>query len=228
MLLPFAVLGAWALAKERRAAMILGSALLAVLGVHLLYAALRLRDLISIFPLLDVAAAYGATHLLGNTSAWTAEPRRLGSAVLRLTIVGGLFLAFGLRSASILAQVSKPGWASFGYVTEAQRAAFGELRDIVPEDGVVGASLGAGAVHLYSGREICRPAAWSPDDLETFLALMHSQSRTVYLLDDGEAMPDLIRRLGARARALVALDLPRFRLDGSPAGGLATLYQVTR
>lgn len=227
-LLPFAVLGAWGLAKQRRAAMILGSALLAVLGVNLLYAALRLRDLISIFPLLDVATAYGAVYLLGTTAAWTADTCRLGSAALRLTLVGGLFLAFGLRSTSVLAQVSKPGWASFGYVTEAQRAAFEELREIVPEDGVVGASLGAGAVHLYSGREMCRPAAWSPDDLETFLALMHSQSRTVYLLDDGEAMPDLVRRLGARARALVALNLPRFRPDGSPAGGMATLYQVTR
>jgi hypothetical protein len=145
-----------------------------VLGVHLLYAALRLRDLISVFPVLHVVTAYGGVLLLRRVGIWASSRRRVGWAALRLTLVGGTFLAVGWRSAAVLAQVSEPGWASFGYVTRSQRAAFEALESMIPEGGVVGASLGAGAVHLYTGRDICRPAAWSPQDLESFLAWARS------------------------------------------------------
>jgi hypothetical protein len=228
-LLPLAGVGSWWLVRRHgRASLVLGSALVAVFGVHLLYAALRLRDLISVFPLLHLVAAYGGVRLLGWMGEWAGAERRLGSAVLRLTLAGGVLLALGLRSASVLARITEPGWASFGYVTAAQRSSFDKLGATVPEGGIVGASLGAGAAHLYTGRQICRPAGWNPEELETFLARMEAQQRPVYLLDDGGRMPDLIRRLGPRTVPLAALDLPRFHADGSPAGGLAMLYQVTR
>ena len=66
-LFPLALYGGYRLARDqRREALVLGGAFIVVLLVHLTYRSLRLRDLLSLFPLLNLAAAYGAVSLVAG------------------------------------------------------------------------------------------------------------------------------------------------------------------
>ncbi|RPI51784.1 MAG: hypothetical protein EHM56_09120, partial [Chloroflexi bacterium] len=136
----------------RRAALVLGSALAAVLFVHLTYSALRLRDLISLFPLLNLAIAYGAVALVRRArtpATGPREARRLGAALAAVAVVGWVVFSLALARWAMIDNVWKRGWASFGYMRAEHRAAFESLEELTPDGAVVGASLNAGAVALY-------------------------------------------------------------------------------
>jgi hypothetical protein len=71
--IPFAAWGAYRLWRNsREASLALLAWLLAVVPFHLLYQALRLRDLLSIFPVLALAAGVGMAEVLAG--AWSPVP----------------------------------------------------------------------------------------------------------------------------------------------------------
>jgi hypothetical protein len=199
-LFPLALYGVYCLARDRwQETLVLGSAFFTLLLVHLTYHSLRLRDLISLFPLLDLAVAYGAVALVCLT--WRITSRRsasgparsLGAALLPATIVAWVILSIALARWAMLDNLWKPGWASFGYMRVENRAAFDRIAQLTPPDAIIGASLNAGAVMLYSGRDAIRPYdSWTAGEWTLFLDAMQAAGRPVYLLDDGGLMADFI------------------------------------
>jgi hypothetical protein len=206
-LFPLALYGAYRLAREQwREALVLSSAFFAVLLVHLTYHSLRLRDLISLFPLLDLAVAYGAVALVRLTWRITrrqpaglnpARPlgpsRLLGAALLPVVTVAWVILSLALARWAMLDNLWKSGWASFGYMRTEHRAAFDRIAEVTPPDAIIGASLNAGAVMLYTGRDAIRPYdSWTAGEWTLFLDAMQAAGRPIYLLDDGGLMADFI------------------------------------
>jgi hypothetical protein len=208
----------------------------AVLLVHLTYSALRLRDLISLFPLLNLAVAYGAVTLARRARALAAERpseplpsaaspvpasassrksqgahrggAHLGAAVAAVAIVGWIILSLALARWAMIDNLWKRGWASFGYMRPEHRAAFGRLEELTPPGSVVGASLNAGPVALYGNRHPIRPYdSWTAEEWEIFLRAMETSGRSVYLLDDGGLMERFIAQESVRRRLVPVAEL---------------------
>jgi hypothetical protein len=185
-----------------------------------------LRDLISLFPLLDLAVAYGAVALVRRVRARFAAPPRLGPALAAVAVVGWVIFSLALSRWAMVDNAWKRGWASFGYMRAEQRAAFEELEELTPTGAVVGASLNAGAVALYSDRDPIRPYdSWTLEEWEVFLAAMESRGRPIFLLDDGALMASFIAREAARRRLVPVAELavPIFDGDGRESGWLYRL-----
>jgi hypothetical protein len=229
-LFPLALYGGFRLARERpRQALVLGSAFAAVLLVHLTYHSLRLRDLISIFPLVDIAAAYGAVMLVQRAWTFARQPeasRRLGAALLSVSIVIWVILSLALSRWAMIDNLWKPGWASFGYMRADNRAAFDWLAQLTEPEAVIGASLNAGAVMMYTGRDAIRPYdSWTAAEWAVFLDAMRDRGRPVYLLDDGGLMAEFIEQEEARHRLtpIEELRVPLFYTRDRETGWLYRL-----
>jgi hypothetical protein len=286
-LFPLALYGGYRLARERwREALVLGSAFVAVLLVHLTYHSLRLRDLISLFPLLDLAVAYGAVALVrlawrithGRAGMWRSplsekelllaetevqlegsqtprregtgiwrspasekEPRlseeevqpngglRLGAALLPAGVIAWMILSLALARWAMIDNLWKPGWASFGYMRAEHRAAFDRITELTPEEAIVGASLNAGAVTMYTGRDAIRPYdSWTAEEWAIFLEAMQAGGRPVYLLDDGGLMAEFIAEQRERHRLtpMEELKVPLFYTRDRETGWLYRLEWV--
>jgi hypothetical protein len=233
-LFPLALYGIYRLARERRAeAIVLGSSFLAVLLVNVTYRSLRLRDLLSLFPLLDLVVAYGAVVLVSRIRATTRDQmavqdtaQSLGTALLPAIAIGWVILSLALARWAMIDNLWKPGWASFGYMRAEHRASFDRLAELTPPDAVIGASLNAGAVMMYTGRDAIRPYdSWTEQEWNIFLDAMHSGSRPVYLLDDGGLMAEFIEEEGAHRRLtpIEELILPLFYTRDRETGWLYRL-----
>jgi hypothetical protein len=123
----------------------------------------------------------------------------------------------------MLDRVWKPGWASFGFVSEEQRAAFDRLASATPSEAVVGASLNAGAIMMYTGRDAIRPYdSWTDGEWRLFLRAMEANDRPIYLLDDGDLMAEFIEehQEGYRLTPIEALGVPLFPDRGRDWGWL--------
>jgi hypothetical protein len=200
-LFPLAIYGGYRLARRQsRQMLVLGSAFIAVLLVHLSYHSLRLRDLISLFPLVDLAVAYGAVSLVRRVRSLAREQRdgdgsriRLGRHSLAVLAITWVILSLSMSRWAMIDNVWKPGWASFGYMRAEHRAAFDRLAQLTEPDAVIGASLNAGAVMMYTARDAIRPYdSWTGEEWEVFLVAMQEGRRPVYLLDDGGLMAEFI------------------------------------
>lgn len=229
-LFPLAIYGGYRLARaHRQQAALLGSALAAVLLVHLTYHSLRLRDLISLFPLMDLAVAYGAVTLVHRVRSLAAHQRqipRLGRALLPVAAITWVVLSLALSRWFMTGSPWRPGWASFGYMEPQQRAAFGRLADLTPPQSIIGASLNAGAVMMYTGRDAIRPYdSWTGEEWNTFLEAMRAAERPVYLLDDGGLMAAFIARegTGRRLTPIEELEVPLFYTQDPDSGWLYRL-----
>ncbi len=236
-LFPLALYGGYRLLRApgrdtRRAVLVLGTAFLAVLLVHLTYSALRLRDLISLFPLVDLAVAYGAVALARR--AWTRPAGHralpggatLGTAAAAVAVVGWIVFSLALARWAMIDNLWRRGWASFGYMRPEHRASFETLEALTPPEAVVGASLNAGAVALYSDRDPIRPYdSWTAEEWEIFVQAMQDRGRPVYLLDDGGLMEAFIAQEAARHRLvpIAELTLPIFYAEGRESGWLYRL-----
>jgi hypothetical protein len=229
-LFPLAVYGGYRLVRQRPCqSLVLGSALAAVLLVHLTYHSLRLRDLISLFPLVDLATAYGAVMLVQRAWTFVRKPeasRRLGASFLSVSVVAWVILSLSLSRWAMIDNLWKPGWASFGYMHADNRAAFDRLAQLTEPEAVIGASLNAGAVMMYTGRDAIRPYdSWTEDKWALFLDAMRNRGRPVYLLDDGGLMAEFIEQEQARHRLtpIEELRVPLFYTRDRETGWLYRL-----
>ena len=205
----------------------MGAAFVGVLLVHLTYRSLRLRDLLSLFPLLGLAVAYGAASLVSRVRALThGHLDRLGPALLSTAIVIWAILSLASARWAMIDNLWKPGWASFGYMRAEHRAAFDRLADLTPPNAVIGASLNSGAVMLHAGRDAVRPYdSWTDQEWDLFLDTMQASGRPVYLLDDGGLMADFIAKEANRRHLTPAeaLQVPLFYTQDRETGWLYRL-----
>jgi hypothetical protein len=229
-LFPLAIYGTYRLAKtecSRPQALVVGSAFIAILLVHLTYHSLRLRDLLSLFPLLDLAVAYGAVSLLGRVRAVArGGHNHLGEVLLPAAAAAWIVASLALARWAMIDNLWKSGWASFGYMRAEQRAAFDRLAELTPPDAIVCASLNAGAVALYSERDPVRPYdSWTTEEWHSFLEAMDSLGRPVYLLDDGGLMARFIeaQREECTLEPVAELRVPLFYTRDRETGWLYRL-----
>ncbi len=229
-LFPFAVYGAYQLARKQRGeAIVLGSAFFAVLLVHLTYRSLRLRDLISLFPLLNLVVAYGAVSLIHHARSFirkTPGDVRLGEALLPILVISWVLLSLALARWAMVDNIWKRGWASFGYMHSEHRAAFDRLKELTPPQSIIGASLNAGAIMMYTERDAIRPYdSWTDEEWETFVDAMRLNERPIYLLDDGGLMASFIEREQSRSRLVPVelLEVPLFYTQDRNTGFLYRL-----
>ncbi len=217
--------------RSRRALVVALLACVVLFGFHALYAYLRLRDILFLFPFLSwlvalgivtaARAAYWAARRSGRPRAWAA---------LRVGLLGALSVCLVLRAMETLAMPANRGFAAFGHLTAAQRAAFDRLRQLTPEDAVIGASLNSGAVELHAGRLAFRPAGWTADALVRFVDALRAAGRPVFVLDDGEAMGEALRTLRARYGLVevARLDVPYYdAIGGGSRNRRAPLYRLS-
>ncbi len=222
---PLAGYGAYRLYEKRRGYfLVLLAALLGVLAIHLPYEALRLRDLLSLFPLVLALVGYGVADL------WRRIPLLRGQVSYRrhslgVLIILALLLLPSLRTYNILSRPWGTYRASFGYVTAEERQGFDALAANTVEPCVVGSSLNDGPVDLYAGRQAFRPAFWTAEELEVFIDEMFRENTSVYLLDDGEALGPTLEYAQTHYRVIsrAQLTVPIF---GDPARISSMLYQI--
>lgn len=238
---PFMALGLWRLRRtQRRTLLILLAGPLCVVLFHLPYGYLRLRDLLSLFPLGAVLAGAGLLEItddLGRSDERRMTGNGRGSSARRPSPIVGLAPA---RTAIFLIAVALPvarlalawpatqGFYTFGTLLPPQRAALDRLAALTPPQAVIGCSLNAGAVELYARRAAFRPAAWAPEELRRFVQAMRAMGRPVYLLDDGIELqaPRQVLAETYRLIPLASLPLPYFFSGGGSENRDVTLYEV--
>jgi hypothetical protein len=225
-LLPFILYGfwqSWRDAKDKGLPAMLTVGFLGTLLFALCYEALRLRDLIPLFPWLAVWAVYGVVGIWRRVRAWSAE--RVGARALALFMV---VLALSARTADTLALPRLPSLWSFGYVTQASRGEYDRLAEALPPDAVVLTSLSSGSIELYTDRAAVRPASWTDDEWQRFVSAAHRQGHSLYLLADGEEMAQFMPRLAGviELQPVGTYAVPTFGLGGNEIGQEAVLYAL--
>lgn len=225
-LVPLLVWGAYRMYAERRGEfLVLLTAVLAVLAVHLPYAALRLRDLLSLFPILLAWVGYGVADLWNRIPA-RSTLRRYRQQTLGVLIFLALLLLPIFRSWPILPRAWGTYRASFGYVSAAEREGFEKMEQNTVQPCVVGSSLNGGPIDLYSGREAFRPEFWTGEEFDVFLGQMFQEGTRVYILDDGEALGPTLEYAEAhyRVTSTAHVEVPIF---GDPSRVSSILYQIS-
>ncbi len=221
-LLPFGVYGAYRLAREKRDAFVaLALWTIVLFAFHLLYPALRLRDLLPEFAPQVIVTAYGVVVFIA--ALWRGN-RNWQQFAAACGFIVTLFLLL-IRVWNILPQPWSAPQPSFGYVTAAQRASFDQIAALTPPRAVIGSSLNTGPIDLYAKRESFHLAMWTPQEQDTFIAAMFREGRAVFLLDDSAETSAARRELEARYSLcqVVALDVPLFgAIDGTPGA----LWQI--
>lgn len=225
-LLPFVLYGAWRQWRdpaERPWAAIIGLGFGSVLLFHLFYGALRLRDLIPLFPILALWAGRGIEALWERAAQSYASPCTRRTLVLTLAL-----MTLAARTAGTLRAPWRPRLWTFGYVSAVERAGYERLRDVLPPNAVIGTGLNSGAVERYTGRPAVRPASWTNGEFARFWEALRARGRTLYLLDDGEEMEAFLSRLAGDhpLRYLGDFTLPTFGLGGQDYGRPAKLYAL--
>ncbi len=157
----FIAFGVYALWRaERRVLWVLAAYVLPLFVFHVAYWPLRLRDILSLFPVFNLLAALGAVWVV-ERGAWSVERARFASRstlhALRIGLLIALSFAIVLRSMDTLALPITRGFGAFGYLVREQRESFARLAELTPPDAVVGSSLNSGAVDLHAGRRRSAP-----------------------------------------------------------------------
>jgi hypothetical protein len=163
--------------------------------------------------------------LIGQVRALSPpKPARLGRIVAPI-MVAWVILSLALSRWAMIDNVWKPGWASFGYMRAEHRAAFDRLAELTPPEAIIGASLNAGAVMLYTGRDAIRPYdSWTRQEWHIFQEAMSADQRPVYLLDDGGLMAEFIKEQDpARLTRIEELVIPLFNTQDRETGWLYRL-----
>ncbi|MDH4208345.1 MAG: hypothetical protein OEV76_05685, partial [Anaerolineae bacterium] len=224
-LAPLVAYGAFRMFRSIRGVfLVLLTALLGIVAVHLPYAALRLRDLLSVFPILMAWAGYGVADLWDRVAP-RASSASYGRYVLGISALTAVLLLPILRTWLILPRPWGTYVASFGYMTAEQRLGFDALAQQTAEPCVVGSSLNGGPIDLYAGRQAFRPAFWTADEFDVFLEHMFAEGTAVYVLDDGEDLQANLEHAREHYRVSVTahLTVPLF---GDPQRISSMLYRI--
>ncbi len=189
-LLPLLLAGGVALWRAaRRAALVLLAYALPVFALHVFYDYLRLRDILSLFPVLALLCATGVVAIARHFN--DKQP------ALRTIALAGMAFLLTLRSMETLALPVTRGFSAFGLLTREERASFGALAESTEPNAVIGCSLNSGAIDLYARRLTFRPDVWSGEQFARFVARMREAGRPVYVLADGDRSAEAIRALRA-------------------------------
>ncbi len=221
---PMLIYGVWRLrARDTQGFWALGTSFASTVLFHLPYEALRLRDLLPVFPILCVWTGYGMVE------AWQAFRRAVGSAFLPRYALAWLMAASLLaRSGSTLMLYRTSHFDAFGYLNASQRASFDAIAACTPDGALIGASLNSGPIDLYSERVAFRPAVWSAEELYTFVDWCLAKDNDVYLLNDGLEMQAPMEAALARyhLRQVGSFDLPFYHTGGGSVGRRVALYGI--
>ena len=228
---PLVVYGAWRQWQDQRDKFVLLCSWLAALVlVHLPYEALRLRDLLSIFPVLCWWAGFGAVGLWQHVKRLLQQVQALPDreyvrGFCYAMIVAGLLL---LRSGQTLSLAQASDINAFGHLNGNQRDGFARIGLDTEPTGLIGASLNSGPIELHSQRTAFRPAVWRAEDMYTFVDFMLGQGQPVYLLQDGLEMeaPLAAARERYQVRLVGRYDIPFYHTGGGSTGELVPLYRM--
>ncbi len=236
---PLTVIGALRMARAQfKLFAVLLTWLLAVVAIHLPYAALRLRDLLGEFPPLMIWTAWGAvTFIAARRPADVKTNERMTDdttpirfptsyPVIILAIVFVLF-ALSLRMQTTLARTLTPHSAGFGYVLPSERAAFDAISQLTPNDAVIASTLSSGAMDLYAHRLTIRPNVWSMAQFDKFFEAMRLERRPMYLLYDSPDLRPLRDQLRASGRLEVVQQFMALTFFGDREAQAGTLYRIT-
>ncbi|MHB1357598.1 MAG: hypothetical protein ACYCZF_16635 [Anaerolineae bacterium] len=221
-ILPFIIIGGYTLYRRQR---LLCIALLLWLGAswafHAPYAALRLRDLLPVLPVLALFAAYGTVVCL----CWLAQRRRSAAVGILMVLIMFLYL----RSAKTINLPISRGYNNFGYLWASQRQEFMDLSETLPPDAVIAATLGSGPLDLYTGRETFQPTIWSDEELRRFMDVLRARGTPLYALDDSLAMTESLPRWRSLATLTVVATLhqvPYYYPGGGSDNRDIVLYHI--
>lgn len=224
-LVPFIVYGAYRLARDKCIEFIaLAVWVFVLLGFHLLYPALRLRDLLPEFPPVVIVIAFGivrfVTGLWRDVTSWRAWLTATGLIVT--------FFVLLIRVWNVIPIPFGEPQRSFGYLTFEQRAAFEHLASLTPPRAVIGSTLNSGAIELYAQRETFLPTLWSAREQDIFFEAMFRERRAIYFLDDSAGMTALRHQLAKRytLRPISMLDVPLWGI--LPGDTSSALWEITR
>ncbi len=228
-LLPFGVLGGvylWRTARWQWFA--LATWVVVLVGFHLPYAALRIRDLLSVFPVLALCVGVGMSVVFD----WADRAVSMFRYRSRLAVACLLLASMWLRSVPTLAATGVGArYSGFGYLLPEQRAAFDTLADLTPPDAVVASTLNSGPVMLYAGRDSVRPSAWTSREWLVLVAYVLDHRGRMFMLDDGDELARPRDDLQGEAYALeprAELFLPYFSPDAGSDNRQVILYEVVR
>jgi hypothetical protein len=225
---PLVLYGAWRQARQDRVGFgLLGTWLLAVLAIHLPYEALRLRNLLSVFPVLCFWAGYGAADVWGGLRRWL-QARARPAFLPGLAFAGVLVVLLLARTGFALQLPRAPDFDAFGHLNAFQRAGCAQIGRDTEETALIGVSLNSGSVELHSGRTAFRPAVWSPEELYTFADDALGRAEPVYLLEDGLEMAAPLAAARQRYDLQLAgrYDIPFYYTGGGSTGGRIALYRL--
>lgn len=215
-LLFFLLYGAYRLARTRRVEFLaLALWVLVLVAFHLLYPALRLRDLLPEFPPLVIATSYGIVVFI---TALFSGDRNWQRAAAACGLIVAMFLLL-IRVWNVLPLAGSAPQPSFGYVTAAQRTSFDQIAGLTLLRAVIGSSLNTGPIDLYANRAAFHPAMWNANERDEFIVAMFREGRAVFLLDDSGETSAVRRDLATRyaLRQVAVLDVPLFGVvDGTP------------
>jgi len=230
-LAPLVVYGAWQQWQDQREKFVLlGSWAVAVVLFHLPYQALRLRDLLSIFPVLCWWAGFGGVRLWRSVRRLLQRVQALRDSQYLKGFcyamgVAGLLLA---RSTPTLLLARASDIDAFGHLNRYQRTGFARIGQDTEPTGLIGASLNSGAIELHGDRTTFRPAVWSDDEMYAFVDHMLEQEQPVYLLQDGLEMraPLAAAREHYDLQLVGRYDIPFYHTGGGSTGALVPLYRL--
>lgn len=224
-LVPFLLWGAYRLARHQRGVFLaLAMWVIVLFGFHLLYPALRPRDLLPQFPALVIVIAYGMVEWLGGLGR-AEKPWQQFLAATGLMVTLFVFL---IRIWNVLPIPFGEPQRSFGYLTAEQRVAFEHLAVLTPPRAVIGSTLNSGAIELYGQRETFLPTLWSAREQDIFFAAMFREGRAIYFLEDSVDMTLLRRQLAERytLRHISVLNVPVWSV--LPGDTSSALWEITR
>ncbi len=230
-LAPFTIWGAIQVWRRARiAAIALLAWLVVIVSFHLPYPALRLRDLLSVLPVLAIWTGVGVADVLSRVSRVQHIGRPAWRKGVQILVLGLIIAALWGRSQVVLwLPVHAKDFNTFGYLRAEQRAAFDTLAELTSkEGGIVAASLNGGAVTLYANRDIARPAYWSEDEWLDFVARVLGTGREVYLLVDGVEMQEPLEAVRShyQLRQVSSLPMSYFYPGGNSENRDVLLYEV--
>ncbi len=233
-LILFLLYGTYRAARdEPRRFAVLAVWVMVLVGFHLMYAAVKIRDLLPEYPAVILLAAYGIVRLPLDVRNWAGTVAAdagfsVAAAARQGMVAFAIFFALllpAMRDRMTIMRPFLPAKVTFGYVTAAQRASFERIAALTPSNAIIGSTMNDGPIDLYARRATFRPGEWNPQECERFVQVMLGEGRGIFLLDDGTQTSAARRGLGKKytMRMVAALDVPLFgEVDGTPGA----LWQV--